>query len=137
MPRYIDADALIKKLFPYDVVDKKCYSINAEAVYKGIETTQTADVAPSSEADEIAKELSDTIVMKDELFDEVVRLRKVLDAYEETSGLKQAKAEYAREIFTEIEFDINNLDFDREETRAIAIEGIIANAKKRFTEEQQ
>ena len=34
---------------------------------------------------------------------EVERLQKALDAYEETSGLKQAKAEIAREIFEEIE----------------------------------
>lgn len=34
---------------------------------------------------------------------EVVRLQKALDAYEETSGLKQAKAEVAREIFEEID----------------------------------
>ena len=33
---------------------------------------------------------------------EVERLRKALDEYEETSGLKQAKAEVAREIFEEI-----------------------------------
>ena len=33
---------------------------------------------------------------------EVERLRKALDEYEETSGLKQAKAEVAREIFVEI-----------------------------------
>lgn len=33
MPRYIDADELIKKIFPYDGVDKKEYSINAQAVY--------------------------------------------------------------------------------------------------------
>jgi hypothetical protein len=38
----------------------------------------------------------------------------------------------AREIFTDIEFDIQQLDFDREETRAIAIEGVIANIKKKY-----
>lgn len=36
MPRYIDADELIKKIFPYDGVDKKEYSINAQAVYNAI-----------------------------------------------------------------------------------------------------
>lgn len=40
-------------------------------------------------------------------------------------------------IFEEIEFDIRQLDFDREETRAIAIEGIIANAKKKHTGDDQ
>lgn len=52
------------------------------------------DVVPKSEADEIAEELSDTIVMKDELFDEVIKLR---------GELANAKAEVAREIFEEIE----------------------------------
>lgn len=45
MARYIDADELIKKIFPYDVVDKKRYAINAEAVYKAIQNVTTADVA--------------------------------------------------------------------------------------------
>lgn len=44
------------------------------------------------------------------------------------------RAEVAREIFEEIEFDIHQLMFDRDETRAIAIEGIIANLKKKYTE---
>jgi hypothetical protein len=41
-------------------------------------------------------------------------------------------SDVAKEIFAEIEFEIHQLDFDREETRAIAIEGIIANAKKKY-----
>ena len=44
------------------------------------------------------------------------------------------KSEVAREIFEEIEFDIHQLMFERDETRAIAIEGIIANLKKKYTE---
>ncbi len=36
MPRYIDADALIKKIFPYVVIDKNDYSINANAIYRAI-----------------------------------------------------------------------------------------------------
>ena len=44
------------------------------------------------------------------------------------------KREVAEEIFAEIEFEIAQLDFDREETRAIAIEGIIASVKKKYTE---
>lgn len=51
--------------------------------------------------------------------------------------LQKAKAEVAREIFAAIEFDIHNLDFDREETRAIAIEGVIAKCKKEYTEGEQ
>lgn len=47
--------------------------------------------------------------------------------------VRKAKAEVAVEIFEEIEFDIHQLMFDRDETRAIAIEGIIANLKKKYT----
>ena len=49
MPRYVDADALIKKIFPYDVVDKKCYSINAKMIYEEIQKSPTADVVPKSD----------------------------------------------------------------------------------------
>lgn len=49
MPRYIDADGLIKKVFPYDVVDKKCYTINAKMIYEAIQEAPTADVVPRSE----------------------------------------------------------------------------------------
>ena len=48
------------------------------------------------------------------------------------NGYRKA-SDVAEEIFGEIEFEIHQLDFDREETRAIAIEGIIANAKKKYT----
>ena len=51
------------------------------------------------------------------------------------TGINSIKAEVAREIFEEIEFEIHQLDFDREETRAIAIEGIIAELKKKYTED--
>lgn len=51
-------------------------------------------------------------------------------------ALRTIKAMVAMEILNEIEFDINNLDFDREETRAIAIEGVIAKLKKKYTEDR-
>lgn len=43
MARYIDADKLLKKLFPYGGIDKKTYSINAYAVYDAIQKSLTAD----------------------------------------------------------------------------------------------
>lgn len=46
----------------------------------------------------------------------------------------QIRSELAREIFAELEFDIHQLMFERDETRAIAIEGIIASLKKKHTE---
>ena len=45
MPRYIDAEALHKKIYPLDLVDKRNYSINAKAVEKAIFEMPTADVA--------------------------------------------------------------------------------------------
>lgn len=45
MPRYIDADALIKKIFPYDGVDTASYSVNAKAVQEAIKNAPTAEVA--------------------------------------------------------------------------------------------
>lgn len=44
MPRYIDADALIKKIFPYEVIDTGSYSINAKSIYEAIKKAPTADV---------------------------------------------------------------------------------------------
>ena len=43
MKRYTDTEALIKKLFPYNV-DKKNYSINAKAVYDAITKAPPAHV---------------------------------------------------------------------------------------------
>jgi hypothetical protein len=44
MARYIDADLLIKKVFPIGLVSDGNYSINAKAVKKAIDNTPTADV---------------------------------------------------------------------------------------------
>lgn len=47
--RYIDADALYKKLYPLDLADKRKYTINAKAVADAIANIPTADVVPRSE----------------------------------------------------------------------------------------
>lgn len=44
MARYIDADKLIKKIFPYNGAEKKSYTINAQAVYEAINNAPTEDV---------------------------------------------------------------------------------------------
>lgn len=49
MARYIDADALIKKIFPLGMFDNGNYAVNARAVKKAIDSIPTADVAPKSE----------------------------------------------------------------------------------------
>ena len=97
----------------------------------------TADVVPKSDADEIAEELSDTIVMKDELFDEVIKLR---------GELANAKAKVAREIFEEIDEIMANIEIyvsDRERTNFeigaykchASISLKIAELKKKYTGE--
>lgn len=93
----------------------------------------TADVVPKSEADEIAEELSDTIVMKDELFDEVIKLR---------GELANAKSKLAREIFEEIEgsiavhaFTSKSEDYANGMYDAIEwVDSKIAELKKKYTE---
>ena len=44
MPRYIDADMLIKKIFPIGLVDDGKYNIKAKAVKVAIDNAPTADV---------------------------------------------------------------------------------------------
>ncbi|MBE6618405.1 MAG: DUF551 domain-containing protein [Ruminococcaceae bacterium] len=62
MARYIDADALIKKIFPFDNVDKKSYSINAKAVYEEIKKAPTVDVPPKVEVERyLVKESGDIV----------------------------------------------------------------------------
>lgn len=58
-----------------------------------------ADVVPKSEVADLQDALKCEKETNKHLSDEYIALQKALDAYEETSGLKQAKAEVAREIF--------------------------------------
>jgi hypothetical protein len=44
MPRYIDADLLLERIYPYNGVDKSKYAINAKAVFEAIRKSPTADV---------------------------------------------------------------------------------------------
>jgi hypothetical protein len=61
--RLIDADALIKKIFPYDVVDKKCYTINAKMIHEAIKEAPTADIK-TEVAREIFAEIGKIIFLK-------------------------------------------------------------------------
>lgn len=54
--RLIDADALIKKIFPYDGVDKKAYTINAKMIYEEINKAPTIDIKT-----EVAREIFEEI----------------------------------------------------------------------------
>ena len=51
--RYIDADALIKKIYPMGIGDGK-YTINAKAVKLAIDNIPTSDVVPRAE---VAREI--------------------------------------------------------------------------------
>jgi hypothetical protein len=84
MARYIDADALYKKLYPLDLADKRKYTINAKAVADAIANIPTADVVPKSE------------------FNKTIAEWAYLHA-DVLNKLENAKAEVAREIFEEIE----------------------------------
>ena len=44
MAEYINKNALMKKMFPYDGIDKKTYSINAKAVELAIEDAPKLNV---------------------------------------------------------------------------------------------
>ena len=57
MARYIDADALYKKLYPLDLADKRKYTINAKAVADAIANIPTADVVPRAEVDTLQAEI--------------------------------------------------------------------------------
>lgn len=69
MARYIDADVLIKKIYPMGIGDGK-YTINAKAVKFAIDNTPTADVAPKSEvAREIFAEIEEGLQYEIDLED--------------------------------------------------------------------
>ena len=134
MARYIDADRFKSKL--ENAMEKMhviggVRAVGMEAVISSLDMQPTADVVPKSEA-ENWYQLYHSI--KEELKQEKMYHREtenLCDRYCIES--QHAKQEVAREIFEEIEFEIHQLDFDRDETRAIAIEGIIANVKKKYT----
>ena len=108
----------------------------------------TADVVPKSEYDAVVSAVDNSTKEFLKLHDayqeqkaEIERLQKALDEYEETSGLKQAKAEVASEIFAEIEKVIGNkyeyYVFDNRDIEGIEQDAIIAFAdamKKTFCE---
>lgn len=86
-----------------------------------------ADVVPKSEIEELKKKLAKTEV-------ELINVCLEKTNCDDMTGY--ILAFYARqklqEIFDEIEFEIQQLDYDSSETKAIAIEGIILNTKKKY-----
>lgn len=64
MARYIDADLLLERIYPYNGVDKSKYAINAKAVFEAIRKSPTVDVVPKSEVAMIFEELYKSVVSK-------------------------------------------------------------------------
>ena len=89
--RYIDAEALIKKIYPIGIGDGR-YTINAKAVKLAIDNAPTADVVPKSEVEELKAIIADHKASEE----------RMEELYSNT------KAEVAREIFEEVENEINN-----------------------------
>ena len=72
MPRYIDADKLIDKIFPIGLIDDGNYTINAKAVKVAIDKMPTADVVPKSEVNKWVRECEELQGWLIELEKEVV-----------------------------------------------------------------
>lgn len=108
MARYIDADALIKKIFPIGMVGDGMYVINAKAVKFAIDNTPTADVVSKSEVENYKKvaEYQQKLAMDryfeiKRLQEDVERWRRNLEAVLEERA--EEKSEVAREIFEELD----------------------------------
>jgi hypothetical protein len=89
MARYIDADELIKKIFPIGMVDDGNYTINAKAVKVAIDKTPTVDVE---------KERLESASFRFALLDSIKRSKIAIAEHDR---------EVAREIFEEIEKVLN------------------------------
>lgn len=118
MERYIDADALIKKIFPMGIGDGK-YTINAKAVKLAIDNAPIADVVPKSEVYRV-----------------YYNLQAVLEERAET------KQEVALEIFEEIEREIEKCKYNQatpfgteERYNPYAIIKQVAKLKKKYKED--
>ena len=112
--RYIDADKLIKTLFPIGLIDDRKYTINAKAVKYAIDNTPTADVVPRAEMEKWRQRAG-------------VRARDLDDLQKERDRL-------ASEIFVEIK------KFDRRpipESKAVYVitESEFAELKKKYAED--
>lgn len=99
MSRYFDVDKLIKKIFPYDVVDKNAYAINAQAVYNAIQNVPAADVVPKGEFDQLKHKY------------ELAVAEREANVKGFTEQLSKVKTEVAKEIFSDLEnfFDSDGL----------------------------
>lgn len=151
--RYIDADALIKKIYPMGIGDGK-YTINAKAVKLAIANTPTADVVPKGEVAEFEiklRQLEDKLrqyeqvcgklAIKDGvavgLIDgkENVYILKSISKVTKELAVRRTKVEVAREIFEEIEKALYHLETPVGKYLVIN-SSRLAELKKKYAEEQ-
>lgn len=114
--RYIDADALIKKIYPMGIGDGK-YTINAKAVKLAIDNAPTADFVPKSEVERLENTYSRAVRKAD---------KKAIVA------IQNAKQEVAREIFEEIDILID--DWKHSRIQSIQFIAELAELKKKYIE---
>ena len=114
MARYIDADELIKKIFPIGLVDDGNYTINAKAVKVAIDKTPTVDVE---------KERLESASFRFALLDSIKRSKIAIAEHDR---------ELARKIFEEIERTFKALLMGD----ITDIEKILAELKKKYTESE-
>ena len=134
MARYIDADMLIKKVFPYDVVDKKCYSINAKMIYEAIKKAPTADVVPKSEVEELSGKYEDLKLKHIDLakdYDELI----AWGGHIKSKDKEEIRCAVAREIFEEIEKILIDSKYIPDCARFVDIDKL-AELEKKYTEDK-
>ena len=141
MPKYIDADALLAELQEeidfetsmYTKEQNEYFKMGLKCAFRDVKNQPTADVVPRAEVDKWYHEYH---AIKDELKQEKMYHReteKLADKY--FNGLQAAKSEVAREIFEEIERNIYGIETPYNILQCIP-EGLIAELKKKYTEEQ-
>lgn len=151
--RYIDADALIKKIYPMGIGDGK-YTINAKAVKLAIDNTPTADVVPKSEVDLYRKQIDELEDKLETGKSEVERLKAQIDymlvseqcevhipmeyffrVRTEHPIFKGIEEKVAREIFAEIEKHgrkMQSSDFSGDFWDIAVLMSDIAELKKKY-----
>jgi hypothetical protein len=142
--RYIDADALIKKIYPMGIGDGK-YTINAKAVKFAIDNTPTADVVPKSEVEELSREYESLAKTVNEGSELIRKLRSKIDDIKKDryqllpdgrlellprTDIDKIKTKLASEIFAEIERNSNYSNFEF----VVLYKKCYAELKKKYAE---
>ena len=121
MARYIDADLLLERIYPYNGVDKSKYAINAKAVFEAIRKSPTADVVPKSEVERLEKAHAAQVLEYDQALQDKARecniaidkiclehreeIRRLQKSHEEE--IAKAKREVARKVIAEVDLLIS------------------------------